>query len=377
METQTASRIRRLKDLESQKGISLSLISSPASVLYYTGYFFYFEHGPSPFHLLPAMLVTGGSQSSDLLLADNELQQAAHIDRDIHITPYVSYTFEEPLPFDSDLTRHLLQILSSRISGNTRVGIEKKFLPLAVAEALASAFPEVIWVDIGGLVERQRIIKDADEIDNIKRAAALCDAGQAAVLEYAREGQTELELFSLVRRELDALVGTRVPVLADLVSGERTAAAGGLPSGKKICKGDLIISDLVPCLNGYWGDSCNTIAIGTPTPEQQQIFSDIKRALEAAISTIRPGIKASEIDAMLRKQLGSYGHHSGHGVGVTSHEEPRIVPYNHIELQPGMVIALEPAVYTPEFGIRLEHLMLVTESGYELLTHFDHQLQRI
>ena len=377
MPAETGSRIQRLHDAGREKGISLFLLSSPASVLYYSGYFFYFEHGSSPFHLLPAVLVTGGTGPTSLLIADNELAQAEHANPTIHITPYASYTFEEPLHFEKDFAKQLLSILSGRVSRGTKLGIEKQFLPFAIGEALQTAFPDIILEDIGDTISQQRIIKDADEIENIRKAAALCDAGQQAVLQYAREGQPEVALFSIVRRTLDEIAGTRVPLMADLVSGPRTASGGGIPSAKKMYNGELLLSDLTPCLNGYWGDSCNTIAIGKPSADQQKIFSDIKRALDSAIRAIMPGVKASQIDTMLRIQLGSYGHHSGHGVGIAPHEEPRIVPYNDNELQEGMVIALDPAVYTKAFGIRLEHLVLVTEMGCELLTRFDHQLERI
>ena len=76
------------------------------------------------------------------------------------------------------------------------------------------------------------------------------------------------------------------------------------------------------------------------------------------------------------KAEGNFGHHGGHGVGTIYHEEPRIVPYNTMILQPGMVIALEPAVYKNDYGIRLEHLMLVTKDGCEVLTNFNHCFQQ-
>ncbi len=78
----------------------------------------------------------------------------------------------------------------------------------------------------------------------------------------------------------------------------------------------------------------------------------------------------------MRGHIGNYPHHSGHGVGTLYHEEPRVTPYNKTLLEPGMIIALEPAIYKEEYGVRLEHLMLVTESGAEVLTHFKHQFER-
>ena len=164
-------------------------------------------------------------------------------------------------------------------------------------------------------------------------------------------------------------------MMTDLVSGIATASGGGNPGNKIINKNDLILSDFTPCLNGYWGDSCSTIVVGTPTNEQRRIYMLVKEALEIGISTIRPGVQAKEVDLAMRKHLeaeGGFGHHGGHGVGTFYHEEPRIVPYTSMLLQPGMVIALEPAVYKKDYGIRLEHLVVVTEAGCEILTKFEH-----
>ena len=73
---------------------------------------------------------------------------------------------------------------------------------------------------------------------------------------------------------------------------------------------------------------------------------------------------------------GGYKHHSGHGVGLTYHEDPRIVPYNDTELVPNMVITLEPAIYQKGYGIRLEHLIVVTQKGCEILSEFNHRFER-
>jgi Xaa-Pro aminopeptidase len=190
---------------------------------------------------------------------------------------------------------------------------------------------------------------------------------------------TELELFSLMRPEMETSVGTRLPLMLDLVCGTRTEEGGGNPSNKIIQQGDLILSDLTPCLNGYWGDTCNTMVVGKPTDEQRRNFKQIEEALQMAINFIRPGVKAMKVDQLLRNHLvsfGEYSHHSGHGVGTNYHEEPRIVPYNEMILEANMVIALEPAIYTNGYGIRLEHLVLVTESGCETISKFKHCLEQ-
>ncbi|MGH7870429.1 MAG: M24 family metallopeptidase [Candidatus Dormibacteraceae bacterium] len=182
-----------------------------------------------------------------------------------------------------------------------------------------------------------------------------------------------------MRNAIESAAGTRLPLLADLVSGVRTAGIGGNPGTSKLKNGDLVISDLVPRHQGYWGDTCNTCAVGDPTGEQRQIFKGIESALYAGIDRVRPGVLASDLDSFLRQRVsalgGAYPHHSGHGIGLTFHEEPRIVPYNQTPLQAGMVIALEPGIYFEgKWGLRLEHTVLVTETGAKVLSEFRHTL---
>jgi len=224
-----------------------------------------------------------------------------------------------------------------------------------------------------------KAVKDADEIENIRASLHLCDVGQAAVLKYAKPGMTEIELFTKLRGEMDAVVGKRIPMMADLVSGQRTFYDGGNPTDKVLNDGDLIISDLTPCLNGYWGDTCNTMTVGKPTAQQIEYFKLIEETLQIGIMAVKPGISANSIDQLLRNNVaraGSYGHHSGHGIGTNFHEEPRIVPYNNMVLVPNMVFAMEPALYINNYGIRLEHVVLVTNTGCEVLTKFQHCFQQ-
>ncbi|MEP6596620.1 MAG: Xaa-Pro peptidase family protein [Ginsengibacter sp.] len=366
------SRTEKLNAIAETKKVDAFLITSAASVKYLSGYFFYFEYGSSPFQFLPAALFVTPGKNASLVIADNELHQSANIHLGISIKSYSSYVYETPLEFARQFLDQLQDVVKQNGIGNARIGVEQNSLPLAIAQSLSSQYPEIEFVDIAAEIASLRSIKDSDEIELIRKAAGLSDIGQASVLTHAKPGITELELFNLVRDNIEASVGSRVPLMADLSSGINTSSGGGMPTNKIIDSGDLILGDFTPCLNGYWGDSCNTIVVGKPTASRKKNFALVKEALEIGINAIRPGVQAREIDALMRKHIGNYPHHSGHGVGTMNHEEPRIVPYNKTELQPNMVIALEPAIYEDDFGIRLEHLVVVTETGCEILTKFQH-----
>jgi Xaa-Pro dipeptidase len=373
-------RINRLNELKKNKNVDVFLFTSPPSIKCFSGYYFNFETGPSPFHLLPATLFVAPFENSVLLLADSETDKLAAIHSGVTVIKYSGYVYEEPLQFTKDFLLQLLKTIKENGASNARIGIEKNTFPHSLEKALSEQYPGIKYIDVTDELNILKAIKDEDEIDHIRKAAHLADIGQAAVLQYAKEGITELELFSKVRLAMETAAGARVPVMTDLVSGKATASGGGNPTNKVINKNDLILSDLTPCLNGYWGDSCNTMFVGTATAEQKKIFTLVKEALETGIHTIRPGMQAKEVDAVMRKHLereGGFGHHGGHGVGTVYHEEPRIVPYNTMILQPGMIIALEPAVYKDDYGIRLEHLILVTNNGCDILTKFNHRFEQV
>ncbi|BBE16163.1 Xaa-Pro dipeptidase [Aquipluma nitroreducens] len=365
-------RIERLKSVGERENIDVFIFTSASSLKCFSGYYYNFETGPSPFQLLPAALVVVPDQFMGIVIADNESLTAPVPGIEVSVRKYASYVYEEPLDFTNHFLIQLHEMLKQIGMSKARIGIEQNTFPYVIANSLKAKYSEMEFVNITGEVSRIKAVKDADEIKNIRKATALSDIGQSAVIKYAQAGMTELELFSLVRLEIEASVGTRIPIMVDLVSGARTASGGGIPTNKTIQEGDLILSDLTPCFNGYWGDSCNTKVIGKPTSGQMKTFESVKQALNHAISAVRPGIKASEIDDLMRKHAGNFPHHGGHGVGTLYHEEPRIVRYNNTVVEPNMVIALEPAIYEKGFGIRLEHMVLVTETGCEVLTQFQH-----
>jgi Xaa-Pro aminopeptidase len=372
------NRIDNLDSISKSKNIDAYLLTSAATVRYLSGYFYNFEIGPSPFQLIPAAVFGIPGCYRGLIVADNESEQLHGLDPKIKVIPYTSYVFDKPLDFTNVFRQKLLEVIRENGLKVGKLGVEANSLPYSICEALGANFPDIELVDVSAELSAMRMVKDAHEIALIRAAVHLCDVGQEAVVKYAEPGMSELDLFKMVRGDMENVAGKRLPMMTDLVSGKRTFEGGGNPSSKKIEKGDLILSDLTPCLNGYWGDTCSTIAVGQPTQKQQDHFSLVKEALKLGISAIKPGVQAKTIDNLLRMHLspvGQYGHHSGHGVGLAYHEEPRIVPYNDIVLAPNMVIALEPGIYIDDYGIRLEHLVAVTETGCEVLSKFNHRLE--
>ena len=369
--------LARLADIAKTSQLDAFLLTHLPTIRYLSGYFFNFETGPSPFHLLPACLVAVPGGEACLIAADTETGQLSAVPPGIEKRLYASYVCESPLDFARQFQMQLQETINGFGLRKARLGIESASLPASVERELQRSFPHLELVDVTAEVTRLRLIKTPEEIESIRRAVHLCDAGQEILLNEARPGLTELGLFASVRAAMEKEAGKRFPLMADFVSGPRTEQAGGGPSARTIEEGELILSDLTPCLDGYWGDTCHTVVAGNPSPLQRAMFQRVQEALNLGIQAIRPGVRASAIDRLMREHLaalGTYSHHSGHGLGVTYHEEPRIVPYNDLELEPDMVVAPEPGVYRDGQGVRLEHVTVVTEHGCEVLSRCQHRL---
>ena len=285
-------RIEKLDRIKRSERLDAFLITSPSSVKYFSGYFFYFEYGSSPFHSLPAMLMIVPGLLATLILADNEMDQASFIDPLITILPYESYAYKKPSDPAGESIKRIHEIIQKNKLGSARIGVEVNTLPYAAFKKINEIFPSIEWVDISQDISDMRSVKDADEIENIRHASALADIGQEAVSKYAKEGMSELELFSLTHRDMEASVGYRIPLMSDLSCGMGTNSGGGMPTNRKIQSGDLILSDFQPCLNGYWGDSCSTMVVGRPTAIQKETFNLVKGALEIGIQATKPGVRA-------------------------------------------------------------------------------------
>jgi Xaa-Pro aminopeptidase len=230
---------------------------------------------------------------------------------------------------------------------------------------------------IDGWLIGLRMIKTPEELAKLRTNFALTDIGHAAARRAVRPGRHEIDIWTDIHSAIEQAAGHRVPLGNDCVVGSRQANIGGWPQDRVLEENGSIIIDLSTVDQGYWSDSCATYYATQPSPEQRQVHQVVADALAYATQLVRPDVQANEIDRKTREFIADagypvYPHHTGHGVGVSGHEEPRITPYNEQPLEPGMVILLEPGIYFPgRFGVRLEDALLVTEDDAEILTHHD------
>lgn len=365
----------RLDPVSKSKDIDAYLLTSGATVRYLSGYFYNFEVHHSSFQLIPAAVFAIPGCYQGLIVADNESEQLHGLDPRIQVIPYTNYVYEKPLDFENIFRTKLIDVIKDNGLKIRRLGVEADFLPFSICEFLSFNLPDIELIDVSVDLSAMRMIKDEHEISLIRAAARLCDVGQGALIKYAQPGITEFDLFKHIREEMEKEAGKRIPILADLVSGPRTFDGGGEPSSKRIEKDDLILCNLKTCLNGYWASSCSTTAVNKATPEQSSEYLLIKKALDGAIKAIKPGVEGRQIDHHLINHpatIEPIDRISGHGVGLAFKEDPLINSTNDVVLAPNMVLSLGGGIYTDNYGIRLEHLVLVAEKGCEVLSdhHF-------
>jgi Xaa-Pro aminopeptidase len=352
-----SNRRERAFEVAERAGADVLLAAHPATVTWLTGYAPELDGGPSPFALPPVVLL---EPDGSVVAVASEDEAPALEALGCRVLAYPGFTIEPLEP-----ARHARERLDDALAGR-RAATEPAVLPAVLAEGHA-------LVDASAEIVRARAVKDPDEIERVRAAIRVCDAGQAAARDYACPGITELEVWARVRLAMEAAAGERVPVLADLAAGERTADTGGAPTNYELRDGDLVICDLVPRVAGYWGDSCATIAIGMPSKQAREQHRASSEALARGVAALRPGARAADLDASLRSGL-EYPHHTGHGLGCEYHEEPRIVPRGTTVLAAGMVVALEPGSYGAGSGVRCEQICLITDDGCEIMSAHELEL---
>ncbi len=363
--------IARFQEHLMAQGIHMALLSSPSTITWLTGYAPPIQTGPSPFEGGPALACW---QEGELTLVVSSDEVPAAQATGVATRDYVGYSIEEPIAGAQRQAATLRTLLQEAVLGTTSVGVEYGALSAFCLLALQVALPNAAFRPIDGTFDSLRAVKSPQELEKIRAALALSDLAQAEMAKRIVAGSSELTLWGEIKSHLEIHAGSRLPLVSDLVAGARSAEIGGPPSSYVLQEGDPLIFDVVPRLNGYWGDNANTHFAGSASPELAKMRSVVWDTLRWGIDQVKPTVVARDLDQMMRNKIRAtgyepYPHHSGHGIGTTYHEEPRIVPYNNMQLQPDMVIALEPGIYMPgSGGVRLEHILLVTADGCEILT---------
>jgi len=257
-----------------------------------------------------------------------------------------------------------------------RIGFEAEHVSFAVQRHLAAGTSKPAkLVPTSSLVERLRMIKEPAELAQLRAAVNLASGLFDGLLRTLKPGTAESGVAADLEHAARRAGAQGMSFETIVASGLRSALPHGKASAQPIQPDGFVILDFGVILAGYCSDMTRTVHMGAPSKRDSELYQAVLDAQLAAIAKVSPGRTVAEVDQtarfILRKAgLGRYFTHStGHGVGLEIHESPRIAKGQVERLLPGMVITVEPGVYLPGVGgVRIEDMVVVTESGCEVLT---------
>lgn len=282
----------------------------------------------------------------------------------------------ERLPAGRDLAGDLAE----RLHG--RAGFDDTQMSVRAHGKLAEKVGEgVELVAAGGLVDRLRQVKDADELRRIGAATQLATVALERVLEQGLAGRTERAVALALEREMvDA--GAEGPSFPAIVAaGPHGALPHAEPRDVEIPAGTLVVIDWGAKLDGYCSDCTRTVATGGLDGRATEVYELVLDAQRTGLAAVAAGVEGRAVDAAAREAIEAaghgerFGHGLGHGVGLEVHEGPTLTKRSDDVLVAGNVVSVEPGVYLPgELGVRIEDLVAVTDGGADVLTSFTKEL---
>jgi Xaa-Pro dipeptidase len=289
-----------------------------------------------------------------------------------------------------------------------KVGTELDVLTVLQARSMNRSLGMRELEDVSGEILEQRMVKDAQEVESIKKACSAIHAGHVAVMSTLRAGMTELELAAAVEnaQRLAGHEGCFFMRVSDFVMSRGPLASGpnlrhtsgtlftlsgaglspAIPtsaSRRTIQEGDMVLVDIPACIEGYHGDQSRTYAVGHASQHAQDLFQCLRRVADCLAINLRPGMTCGEVFSMATREAeesgigdtfmsfhsGVRGHFVGHGIGLELNEPPLLARNSTVVLESGMVLALELHLMESKgLSLKLEDTVLLNPNGAQMLT---------
>lgn len=369
-------RIAELKEGMDREGITCTIATSVANLVYLGGFFFAEPNG----RFVAAIIPLEGDPV--MVTAATELGRVKDFTWIEDIRHYTDY---EP-PLDGCI-RHIKEVLSEIGIEGGKIGIEKDWMPVFMFEALQEALPTASLVDISDQVESQRQIKSQEEIDLTRQGAEICKVGVSAGEEAFQIGVTEIEVSAVMNTAMGKEYARRFPdfefqpypVYAS--SGDRDWGHAA-STARRLQSGDHAGVSACPVIMGYFHTLGRGYILGE-MPEEMKRPNEIQQlAVEKALEAMKPGVRYSDIDKLTTKIFDDAGYQGYKGMG-TGHSFGLMGPwwgrekmgelraYNDRILQENMITSMEPSIGVPGVGgFQSVDMVLVTRDGCEVLTDY-------
>lgn len=349
-------RIQTIKQTMAQTKTDALLVTDPSSIFYLTGQWIH------PGERLLVLLLRQ-DQGDQLLI--NELF---------------------PLPADLGVpkvwfqdTEDSVKLLSTYLQEGETVAVDGNW-PSEFLLRLMS-LKNCRYLSGSAIINRSRSRKDQREQAAMRSASLVNDQAMARLRGRFYTGITELEAADLLKgiyHDLGADGFSFPPIIA---FGKNAADPHHMPDHTQLQVGDSIICDIGCTLNSYAADMTRTFFWQTCPDEAKVVYATVREANQRAEALIKPGVKFSDLDKAARDHITRVGygefftHRLGHSIGIDVHEPGDVSAVNDSLLEEGMVFSIEPGIYlTDRFGVRIEDLVLVTETGCEVLNSYPKDL---
>jgi len=306
--------------------------------------------------------------------------------RDGDVTLYLNHALETErasvecpgvkIVYSADLVADIAAVIERL--GNSRVAAgPKRHFPYGLARYSRH------FDDATEQVDQLLMVKAAEELEWVRKAARMADEGYEVFRQAARAGQPDYALIA----EVEAFFRAKGVDDNFMIIGSGGPEVRGMtpPSGKLLKQGDMVTTELTPCVGGYYAQICRTLVVGEPSAAQQQAFGLFREALEAGIAAVRPGVTAADVARAENDVFRHYGFGDyvtseytrvrGHGVGLFPDTKPHILEDVETVLQENMSIIVHPNTYHPEVGyIVLGDSLIIRSDGAENLSRTPREL---
>ena len=350
---------RILAALEDQ-GVTQMLIVDPMSIYYLTGVY------NDPHERFFGLLLRADGQHAFFL---NNLFT---VPQDVGIQK-VWYSDTDPV----------MEMVAKYVDGEAVLGVDKDIkarflLPLMEMQAAKG------FVNTSLAVDNTRGIKDAEEQEKMRVASDLNDQAMAVFKTLIRQGVTEKEVADQMLKIYQDLGADGFSFEPLVAFGPNAADPHHGPDNTVLKEGDVILFDVGCIKDGYCSDMTRSFYYRTITDTHREVYETVRAANEAAIAKVKPGVPLCELDPTARNLITHKGygpqfnHRLGHFIGLSCHEFGDVSSVNTRLAEPGMIFSIEPGIYlTGDTGVRIEDLVLVTETGCEVLNHYPKTLEII